>query len=323
MSSSKSAAVQYFDLSCPDGGTYYICEHSDNEFIGCCTSHPCADGSGICPDGHLRASSFDADTYDDMQTQSCDDTRGRSVWYACQSNDPPFIGCCDESPCADGCPRSKLLPAVLSPLKKNRQAFLDPEGDPSSKTATATSTASATSSAISHDDGGLSTGAIAGIAAGAAALGVILLGLLIWRCWWHPRKQKQNGQHFHPVASQFPQDDPSRAYDPSQSPGGYYQQSFSTAPVSSPRYPPGFPMDQYDKHSPDQAAYDRPLPLNNYSRPSPAHVHSYGQAYSPMPTMPVQEMEGAYPLPQELPTGQSHGIHQSQNQSPIMHQVTP
>ncbi|KAK7429818.1 hypothetical protein QQZ08_003663 [Neonectria magnoliae] len=323
MANPNSAAVQYFDLSCPDGGTYYICEHSDNEFIGCCTSHPCADGSGICPGGHLRASSFDADTYNDMETQSCDDTRGRSVWYACQNNDPPFIGCCDESPCGDGCPKGKLLPAVLSPLNKNRQAFLDPEGNASTKTATATSTASSTSSAASDDSGGLSTGAIAGIAAGAAAVGLILLGLLIWRCWWHPRKQKQNGEHFHPVASQIPHDGSPRTFNPDQSPGGYYRQPLSSAPAVSPHYPPGFPMDQYDKHSPDQTPYDRHVSINTFSHPNPAPIKGYNQAYSPMPIIPMQEMEGAYPLPQELGAGHSRAIHHGQSHSPVMHQTTP
>lgn len=227
MANPKSAAVQYFGLTCPDGGKYYICEGSDNEFIGCCTSNPCTGGNGICPDGHLRSSSFDASTYNDMEIQSCDDTRGRSVWYTCESDNPPFIGCCDQSPCSGGCPRSSLLPAVLSPLTKNRQAFLNPEGQSASKTATATSTASATSSANSNDSGGLSTGAIAGIAAGSAALGLILIGLLIWRCWWHPRKQKQTGQHFQPVASQIPHDSPPGAFNPNQSPTGYYRRKCS------------------------------------------------------------------------------------------------
>lgn len=228
MSDAKSPAIQYFGLSCPNGGEFYICDGSANEFIGCCTIDPCADGSGLCENPQLRTASFDADKFDDLTTQSCDDSRQSDVWWICENIDPPFIGCCDVSPCSSGCPHSKLLPAVLSTLSKNKQAFLDPEAYAASKTTSkttsaATSTASATNSADHKDSGGLSTGAVAGIAAGSAAVGVMLIAILIWKCWLAPRKRKQNEEEIQRAASNMHQTGSPGGFLPSQSPTGYYQ----------------------------------------------------------------------------------------------------
>ncbi|KAH6988736.1 hypothetical protein EDB80DRAFT_730912 [Ilyonectria destructans] len=134
------------------------------------------------------------------------------------------MGCCDVSPCSQGCTRDNLLPAILSTKKANRNAFLDPESVYSStvatSSATASASASASSSADSDDGGGLSHGAVAGIAAASAAVGVILIGFLIWRCWWYPRHRKQNSQQFHPVGSQTHHAGGPGEFDPNQSPMG-------------------------------------------------------------------------------------------------------
>lgn len=225
----NSLAAKYYDFSCPDqdGGLFYICEGADNEFIGCCTSNPCTNSSGICPEGHLRTSSFAADRSDSLLTQSCDDSRGSQVWYKCENIEPPFMGCCDESPCGSGCDRDMLLPAVLSKLQKNRQAFLAP----SSASSTTAATATATSSSKSDSDSGssLSTGAVAGIAAGSAAVGVLILAFVAWRCWWNAQKRKQQGMQFQPVAPHQMGGHMQGEYMADQTPLGYYQRRCCSA----------------------------------------------------------------------------------------------
>lgn len=59
---------------------------------------------------------------------------------------------------------------------------------------------------------------------------------------------------------------------------------------------------QYDKHSP----HGQPIQMNTMS----GH---YGQMYAPAHTMPAQEMEGAYPTPQEL-SAEHHGQDRHQEQ---------
>jgi hypothetical protein len=179
MSTSHSETIQYFGLRCPESATLYICEGSDNEFIGCCTSDPCTDGSGICPDGNLRTTSFNPDRYDDLKQQSCDDSRGADVWWTCSISEPPFMGCCDTNPCSSGCSRDKLLPAVLSKNETNRHFFLEPES------------AASSSAASKNDGGGLGPGAIAGIAVGSTAFVIILISSFVCLCWRWRRKQKQ------------------------------------------------------------------------------------------------------------------------------------
>ncbi|KAF7552236.1 hypothetical protein G7Z17_g4450 [Cylindrodendrum hubeiense] len=325
MADSDSLAIQYFGLDCPDGGDFYICEKMDNEFIGCCTSNPCADNSGLCPKGHLRSASFDVDKFDDLQNQSCDDSRQSSVWYICENNRPPFMGCCDISPCADGCPRSSLLPAILSPLKANRQSFLNPEAYASSKaTSSAASSATSTASATSSpgDSGGLSTGAVAGIAAGSAAFGAFLLGLLIWKCWCIPRQRRRAREQFQPVAPNMQQSRSPGAFYPDQSSGGYYQhEAFSSVPNIVPQYPSGYSVDHDGKLIPHYTASDQPVAMNTPPNVGSVHGQGYGQSYTPVPMVPVQEV--AYNPPQELSTGQEPGGYQSPTQTPIMNQVTP
>jgi hypothetical protein len=158
--------------------------------------------------------SFAADKSDVLKKQSCDDTRGSSVWWVCPDTDPPFMGCCDISPCGEGCSRSNLLPAVLSKNKENRQAFLDPEGFTSTISASAATSTASSSSPSNDDSGGLGAGAIVGIAVGSAAVFLILLSLLICICWRRQRKRKQTGEKVQ--SREF-----SAASDPNQSPMVY------------------------------------------------------------------------------------------------------
>ncbi|KAH7163433.1 hypothetical protein B0J13DRAFT_37011 [Dactylonectria estremocensis] len=328
MSGSDSAAYQYFGLSCSDGGSFYICEDAEIEFMGCCTSDPCSDGSGVCPDGKLRASTFNKDSYEDMPPQECAEADLPSLWYTCAFITPPFLGCCAENPCVTGsCSRSNVTTAVLSSDEGNRQDFLEPDGADSSTTSSSTSSASAsasTSAAADNDDGSvtLSAGAVAGIAAGAGVIALLLLGFLIWKFWWVPRKRKQQGKGFspvsrsavHPEQHQEQPGTPGTYFTSQQSPMSHYQQSFASTPTVVPHYPSGVSMDQYGKLSPQTPGYDRPISMA-YSDVSSIPNRGYSQAYSPPPMIPVQEMDGTSSLPpQELSAGDYN--HQSPAQSP-------
>lgn len=181
-------------LSCPSGGTFYICQESDTQFLGCCTTNPCADGSGLCPRGDLRNASFSADKYEDITPQECSDDR--ALWYTCQNMNPPFLGCCATNPCATRmCPSASLFPAELSADNDTRSVFLTT----ASSTPSSTSTTSAPSSTTPSSATGvttaarLSSGAIAGIVIGAVILVLALVAgaAYMFKCGWHARRKKE------------------------------------------------------------------------------------------------------------------------------------
>ncbi|KAF7548027.1 hypothetical protein G7046_g8814 [Stylonectria norvegica] len=313
-------AFQHFGLSCPNGGRFFICQDSAVEFIGCCTSDPCADKKGVCPDEDLRTSSFNTDSYDDLAPQACDDPRGNDIWFTCKFNTPPFLGCCDSNPCANGsCPQTDLVPAKLSGDKTARMAFLNPEGTASAtSSATKSATASASTSAASDDDGGLGTGAIAGIAVAAGVVGLCILAGLIWRLCWVPRKRRQNqGQ---PVPLNSPglvhQGTMGMAQSPHQqtpqmSP---YQDSFASSPGAPAYYPSTISSnDAYAKHlSPNgnQSQFDRPVSMSTFSDVSSGNGYNrVTQQQYPGPQMHVvQELDGTS-APIEMDGGGGGDVH--------------
>ncbi|KAK0648577.1 hypothetical protein B0T16DRAFT_116941 [Cercophora newfieldiana] len=182
-----------FGLSCPTGGSFYVCQNNATEFIGCCTSNPCADGSGNCPKSDLRSASFSGDSYSEIPAQQCAGGSGSSsaLWYTCQKNLPPFLGCCSTNPCSQGsCPSTNLAPASLSSNATSRATFLALGADPI--TPTPSDTPAATSRA------GLSTGAIAGIAVGGALLLIVIAGFTIYKCGWCAKKKKKRESYESP-----------------------------------------------------------------------------------------------------------------------------
>jgi len=122
MSPNYTAAIQHWGFKCPKGSKFYICENTWAEFIGCCKSNPCADGSGLCPGG-LKALSFDPDKYADIPTQIC---LPSYYYYTCAFTEPPFFGCCGVNACAQGCPDEDLSPTLLSQNEQNRNNLLYP-----------------------------------------------------------------------------------------------------------------------------------------------------------------------------------------------------
>ncbi|KAK7408519.1 hypothetical protein QQX98_009279 [Neonectria punicea] len=315
MSDSAEVVTKYWQFACPDEGNFYICEDDEAEFIGCCKSDPCGDNKGVCPDGELRTTSFDGDLYAELPPQACDDG---GLWYTCKFNNSPFMGCCIDNPCAVGsCARDKLAPAVLADSGKNREGILEPTGlsasttsSGSSSTATASEEASTSAAVDDGDSGGLSTGAIAGIAAGAGVLALVVLGFLIWKFCWVPRKRKQTARS--PQQPEYP--GTPGTFVTQQSLMSHYQPSFASTPTVVPHSPSGTSMDMYGKVSPKTATFDRPI--STFSDVSSVPPRGYAQPYSPPPMHAVQEMDGTTSVPQELSTGQEQQMVHDRAASP-------
>ncbi|KAM0281419.1 hypothetical protein ACHAQH_003542 [Verticillium albo-atrum] len=236
-------------LSCPDGGHFYVCEGNATEFIGCCDSNPCGDNDGNCPTSDLRVSSFSTDRYASIPKQSCDDARGPHIWWTCQDNSPPFMGCCASNPCGEGCPQDHLIAAILSDDDSNRLPFMSPATTSAETSAVASPTSSPSGEAESGGSSGLSSGAIAGIAIGAAAA-IAIVVVLIWGCVRHARKSRERSASEKPpfspeMGSQSPPFDKTRhshlSYATTAAPPSY---------GSTPSSPQGQFQDPHNPHSP-------------------------------------------------------------------------
>ncbi|KAF4913783.1 hypothetical protein CGCF415_v002767 [Colletotrichum fructicola] len=246
------------DLSCPRGGKFYVCTGSAKEFLGCCTSNPCANG-GECPADDRKVSSFSLDVYPNIQEQSCDDPRpAKEIWWTCKNehtNTFPFIGCCATNPCneTDGlCPIDNLIPATLSKDSSARAFFVASED----ASPTPSASASATSTPESGSGGGLATGAIVGIAIGAAvAVGVIIA--IVWRCGWHARKRNERRE---------PNWEPA-------SPGRHPEMGFASSPHSPSPYDPSRSPRPYD---PARSSFATTTVQGSYASTSPPHSPYYG-----------------------------------------------
>lgn len=181
-----SNSYKTFGLSCPNGGDFHICENTKREFIGCCTMDPCADGSGLCDEMHLRAASFSESSYLDIPPQSCETSDGADQFYTCKANDPPFLGCCTINPCVNmTCPSANLRAAILSSDHDDRASFLAPSSSSNSGKDTAVAKSSST---------GLSSGAIAGLVVTIIVLVMLIAGAWFWRrVNWNPFNSTKPG----------------------------------------------------------------------------------------------------------------------------------
>ena len=165
---SEGNPMSDFGLSCPYGGTFYICKDAKSKFLGCCTEDPCVDGTGYCPQSALRYSSYSQDSYRSIPPENCVAPHNESTWYTCSGAVPPFMGCCASNPCTeDGCPVEDLLAARVDDDPTNAAPFLS-------------STSTSDASSGDGDSGGLSTGAIVGIAIGSALAVLIVVGILFF-----------------------------------------------------------------------------------------------------------------------------------------------
>ncbi|KAH6699558.1 hypothetical protein EV126DRAFT_44724 [Verticillium dahliae] len=190
-------------LRCPDQGQFYVCEANSTEFVGCCLSDPCANGSGQCPEDELVPSSFSANQYAAIPAQDCEDAKGVSVWWTCRDITPPFLGCCT---------RRDLLPAKLQSNRTHRQPFLSidaplslPSVLPSITfttssagyyTTSSTRPSSPSQEAPSSEPSArhvsasqVSTKVLVGAAVGSAIF-VAICALVVWQCVRHIRRAK-------------------------------------------------------------------------------------------------------------------------------------
>lgn len=172
-------------ISCPNGGSFYVCQGNSTQFLGCCTEDPCADGAGSCPDSALRNTSYSSSLYDSIPPQTCVDT---GLWYTCAETNPPFMGCCLTNPCLLGsCSGGNLTAARLSDNTTDASPF---------ETAATTTTASASPSSSADSQmhmSSLSTGAIVGIAIGSAVVALVV-GIVLFCCYKRFERRKNQQQ---------------------------------------------------------------------------------------------------------------------------------
>ncbi|KAI1024557.1 hypothetical protein LB503_007457 [Fusarium chuoi] len=331
-----SEARTHWGLSCPYGGSFYICEDDDTQLIGCCVNDPCGRNNGTCPDGDLRAISFDSDKYSQLPRQDCDNSQGVDNWYSCAHTEPPFLGCCSQNACSSECPRAKLVPAKLSKIENNRLNFLHPSQSQSYTTSSVSETASATASSTSvvdaNGDDSLGAGATAGIAVGASVGGLIVLVLVAWLFWWKPRQknkhQREHGPGYSvppaaPTLGANPFPPPSGPIHPStfvaQSPMSGYPQSFTSSPtVMSPHNSGISSIEQFQKYFPNISQSQRPQSFTYFPEHSSQHAHSpnflppyqqqYNYSHNQQQMGVASEMVGSTTLPQEMSTGAEHRI---------------
>lgn len=210
----SKSPINTFSLACPSGGDFYICQGNSTEFIGCCTSDPCADGSGSCPQADLEPATFNKLDYEGIVAQDCTDAA--ADWYTCSALSTPFMGCCKSNACTNtaGCPVDDLVAAELGNATQAKNFLTTTASTASthsstatattvsthSSTATATTTSSTstsaaavtttTATAAASSSGtaapvsnaatsGISTGAKAGIGVGAVAL-IAVIGILFF-----------------------------------------------------------------------------------------------------------------------------------------------
>ncbi|KAL8769057.1 MAG: hypothetical protein Q9209_004843 [Squamulea sp. 1 TL-2023] len=254
------SARQVFQPSCPQGGSWTVCE-SGSRFVGCCLNASAACVNG-CSDEDLKPASFLKERYLDVTASLCP---GGSHWYTCATITPTFMGCCVSNPCAQkGCPRSDLRAAVLSPFEEESGPYTAIPGPSTTNTSSssqpsslASSTVSAAASSSTTASGPTSTthkniGAlIGGIVGGVIAISLLalLIFLLIRR-----RRQRHNSTTTtlpnHKDASSGPfEKDTSTVSIP-----GYNSSSFSS-PLQELETPPPDPW-----HIPSGKAYEMPCP---------------------------------------------------------------
>ncbi|KAF5250586.1 hypothetical protein FANTH_4223 [Fusarium anthophilum] len=341
-----SEARTHWGLSCPYGGSFYICEDDDTQFIGCCVNDPCGRNNGTCPDGDLRGITFDSDKYSELPRQDCDNSQGVDNWYSCAHTEPPFLGCCSQNACSSECPRAKLVPAKLSEVENNRLNFLHPSQSQSSATSsvseTASTTASSTSAVDANEGDGLGAGATAGIAVGASVGGLIVLVLVVWLFWWKPRQKNKHhreqgaGYSVPPAAPALtanPFPPPSGPIHPStfvaQSPMSGYQQSFTSSPtVMNPHNSGLSSIEQFQKYFPNISQSERPQSFTYFPEHSAQHAQSpnflppyqrqynHSHSHNQEQMGVASEMVGSTTLPQEMSTGAEHRINRHSSIGP-------
>ena len=308
--SKKSDALEAIGASCPNNGTFYVCDNKP-KFIGCCTLDPCKTDDGLCPDEDLYHASFDEYSYNLLKAQNCTSDDPKVLWYTCaKSKDFSFMGCCASRACENGgCPDKDLRPAVLSDNPEDAAVFTGEDPDTSSS-------------------GGLSNGAIGGIAAGVAVVVIAIIALGLFCFFKRRRNNKVNNTNnvYEPYAGQVPNQTASPhnvAQDNKFSPYSPYPSTYAS-PAASP-YNGHMSLPQGQAPPYWQAAGGQLSPPVTGTSPSPHYspsqptfresVHGHGQ-YSAHDAaqhqswtaeLPAAERSSAVPNVSELSYGGATG----------------
>ncbi|KAH9992386.1 hypothetical protein F4779DRAFT_609215 [Xylariaceae sp. FL0662B] len=256
-------------LSCPKGGTFYVCQDSDIRFIGCCDIDPCADSSGNCPVSKLHQAGFDAEKWDQIREQGCVTGFSTSLWYSCVVG--PFLGCCKSNPCNQGgnCPSDDLSPARLSDDQKNATVFLPSSSSSTSSATSATSTTSTPSSATlsgqenqeSASPEGSKDLPVGGIIGGTVG-GVVFLILIA--CFLFLYKKRRADKEIHSA-----EDDQMEVAHPQWSP---YKDTFTTSPSIGQAASPGMTPSTFGKASTMSRLSNSPSVSGSWTMRDSRHV---------------------------------------------------
>ncbi|RYO90680.1 hypothetical protein DL762_002563 [Monosporascus cannonballus] len=183
-----------YGLSCPSGGSFYICGASDTRFIGCCEEDPCNDDrEGSCPESSLRPASFSSTNYLDIPAQSCVEPYNNNAWWTCQQAKPPFMGCCLSNPCNEGCSDDDLLPARLSDNKSEAAPFITSASTTSSSSITTQSPDSNVSETTALEQKS-QTELIVGVTMAGLVVLFAIFAAYIWRKRRREKEQESPGE---------------------------------------------------------------------------------------------------------------------------------
>jgi hypothetical protein len=242
-------------MTCPEGGTFFICNDVvPGGFIGCCNTTNACTPQG-CGDGGLYGPSvlksrvltliqsvptgfnntaLNGRVEDGLHDQQCNTAR---TFYSCELTNPTFWGCCNSNPCGDGiCPSDDLMPAYLSSNPADWSFFTDHNA--SATTTTGLSTAGS-SSHIPTASGGALTGGltakskpnVGAIAGGAIGGAIVLIALVIGLWWFLKRKYSRQAE--------------------ARGPGPAYPEArYSGVPTLVPSNHPGSPTKSKYPHAP-------------------------------------------------------------------------
>ncbi|KAI0514573.1 hypothetical protein F5B22DRAFT_233200 [Xylaria bambusicola] len=184
-----------FGLTCPVDGKFHICQKSSTKFIGCCKVDPCtSELDGVCPDSELFVASYSAASGVMFLKQDCADPLNGS-WYTCDNARPPFLGCCKNNPCNNGCLDGNLVAAALSNDPRNASQLMLPDTTTTTTTGTISSSSSSSTTGTAvlpkgTESSSSSDGARAGMIAGISVAGVVILLLVIAAYLWVKRRER-------------------------------------------------------------------------------------------------------------------------------------
>ncbi|EUC47750.1 hypothetical protein COCMIDRAFT_3375 [Bipolaris oryzae ATCC 44560] len=191
----------FFDFHCPLGGKWYACASGSN-FVGCCTSDPCANG---CVQGNIRPGGYNISHHGEWPDASCGSA---SDFFTCNAGDT-FWGCCKTNPCAATppatCAQGDLVPAFMErPEQFNTYVSQDKQENPS-------------------DSGKTNTGAIVGGVVGGVVV-LAIIGVIIFIVL-RKRKNKKTTEGDMGAATMMPMMNNNEKNDNSAAAGHYGGQS--------------------------------------------------------------------------------------------------